>query len=62
MFWIATAIFVAAYVVIVSEKINKTKVALFGASLTLATKVLTQHDAFGLRRGASRHARKDGPV
>ena len=46
MFWIATAIFVAAYVVIVSEKINKTKVALFGAALTLATKVLTQHDAF----------------
>ena len=46
MFWIATAIFVAAYVVIVSEKINKTKVALFGAALTLAAKVLTQHDAF----------------
>ena len=45
MFWIATAIFVAAYAVIVSEKIHKTKVALFGAALTLATKVLTQHDA-----------------
>jgi len=45
MFWIATAIFVCAYAVIVSEKINKTKVALFGAALTLATKVLTQHDA-----------------
>ncbi|HML55865.1 MAG TPA: ArsB/NhaD family transporter [Solidesulfovibrio magneticus] len=46
MFWIATAIFVGAYAVIVSEKINKTKVALFGAALTLAAKVLTQHDAF----------------
>ncbi|MFP5258894.1 MAG: SLC13 family permease [Acidobacteriota bacterium] len=46
MFWIATAIFVAAYAVIVSEKINKTKVALMGAALTLAAKVLTQHDAF----------------
>lgn len=46
MFWIATAIFVAAYAVIVSEKIDKTKVALCGAALTLAAKVLTQHDAF----------------
>ena len=45
MFWTATAIFVLAYAVIVSEKIHKTKVALFGAALTLATKVLTQHDA-----------------
>ncbi|WP_029459421.1 SLC13 family permease [Solidesulfovibrio alcoholivorans] len=45
MFWTATAIFVCAYAVIVSEKINKTKVALFGAALTLALKVLTQHDA-----------------
>lgn len=46
MFWIAAAIFVAAYAVIVSEKIDKTKVALCGAALTLAAKVLTQHDAF----------------
>ncbi|EFL51125.1 Citrate transporter [Solidesulfovibrio fructosivorans JJ]] len=46
MFWTATAIFVLAYAVIVSEKIHKTKVALFGAALTLALKVLTQHDAF----------------
>ncbi len=45
MFWTATAIFVCAYAVIVSEKIDKTKVALFGAALTLAAKVLTQHDA-----------------
>ena len=45
MFWTATAIFVCAYAVIVSEKIHKTKVALFGAALTLALKVLTQHDA-----------------
>jgi Na+/H+ antiporter NhaD/arsenite permease-like protein len=46
MFWTATAIFVLAYAVIVSEKIHKTKVALFGAALTMALKVLTQHDAF----------------
>ncbi len=45
MFWTATIIFVCAYAIIVSEKINKTKVALFGAALTLITKVLTQHDA-----------------
>ena len=45
MFWVATAIFVVAYAVIVSEKVHKTKVALVGAALTLITKVLTQHDA-----------------
>jgi Na+/H+ antiporter NhaD/arsenite permease-like protein len=45
MFWTATAIFVCAYAAIVSEKIHKTKVAMFGAALTLAAKVLTQHDA-----------------
>jgi len=45
VFWVATAIFVCAYAVIVSEKVHKTKVALFGAALTLITKVLTQHDA-----------------
>jgi len=45
VFWVATGIFVTAYAVIVSEKIHKTKVALFGAALTLILKVLTQHDA-----------------
>ena len=45
MFWVAVGIFFIAYAVIVSEKIHKTKVALFGAALTLLTKVLTQHDA-----------------
>ena len=45
MFWIAVGIFFTAYAVIVSEKVNKTKVAMFGAALTLLTKVLTQHDA-----------------
>lgn len=46
MFWTATAIFVVAYALIISEKIHKTKVALFGAALTLITKVLLQHEAF----------------
>ncbi|WP_321366158.1 ArsB/NhaD family transporter [uncultured Desulfuromusa sp.] len=46
MFWTATAIFLVAYALIISEKIHKTKVALFGAALTLITKVLLQHEAF----------------
>lgn len=46
MFWTSTIIFLVAYAAIVSEKIHKTKVALAGAALTLACKVLTQHDAF----------------
>lgn len=46
MFWTATIIFLVAYALIISEKIHKTKVALFGAALTLITKVLLQHEAF----------------
>jgi Na+/H+ antiporter NhaD/arsenite permease-like protein len=46
MFWTATTIFLVAYAVIISEKIHKTKVALFGAALTLIAKVLLQHEAF----------------
>ncbi|MCF6265093.1 MAG: ArsB/NhaD family transporter [Desulfuromusa sp.] len=46
MFWTATIIFLVAYALIISEKIHKTKVALFGAALVLMTKVLLQHEAF----------------
>ncbi len=46
MFWIATAIFFVAYALIISEKVHKTKVALFGAALVLITKVLLQEEAF----------------
>lgn len=46
MFWTATAIFIVAYALIISEKIHKTKVALFGAALVLVSKVLIQHEAF----------------
>ncbi|SDN95238.1 possible tyrosine transporter P-protein [Desulfonauticus submarinus] len=46
MFWTATLIFIIAYAVIVSEKIHKTKVALFGAALMLIFKILLQHEAF----------------
>ncbi|TAN44020.1 MAG: hypothetical protein EPN22_08200 [Nitrospirae bacterium] len=45
-FWIATAIFVCAYVLIVSEKVHKTVVALFAAGLMLVLKVLEQNEAF----------------
>ena len=43
-FWVSTAIFVIAYGMIVSEKIHKTKVALFGAALVLIFKILTQEE------------------
>jgi Na+/H+ antiporter NhaD/arsenite permease-like protein len=46
MFWTATLIFLISYAVIISEKIHKTKVALFGAALVLITKILLQHEAF----------------
>lgn len=45
-FWIATIIFLLVYAVIVSEKIHKTIIALFGAGLMLVLKILEQHEAF----------------
>jgi Na+/H+ antiporter NhaD/arsenite permease-like protein len=45
-FWIATAIFLIAYAIIISEKIHKTVVAVFGAGLMLVLKILQQHEAF----------------
>jgi len=45
-FWTATAIFLLAYAVIVSEKIHKTIIAVFGAALMLVLKILHQHEAF----------------
>jgi Na+/H+ antiporter NhaD/arsenite permease-like protein len=45
-FWIATGIFLIAYAVIVSEKIHKTIIAIFGAGLMLVLKILEQHEAF----------------
>ena len=46
VFWTATTIFVLAYAVIVSEKVHKTVVALFGAALMLVLKILEQKEAF----------------
>ncbi|MFZ3122988.1 MAG: ArsB/NhaD family transporter [Thermodesulfovibrionales bacterium] len=45
-FWTATTIFLLAYAVIVSEKIHKTIIAIFGACLMLVLKILEQHEAF----------------
>jgi Na+/H+ antiporter NhaD/arsenite permease-like protein len=47
-FWIATTIFLLSYAAIISEKIHKTVVAVFGASLMLVFKILEQHEAFHL--------------
>ena len=45
-FWMATTIFIATYVMIVSEKVHKTTIALLAAALMLVLKVLDQHEAF----------------
>lgn len=45
-FWIATALFILAYGLIVSEKIHKTIVAIFGAALMIVLRIVTQEDAF----------------
>ena len=43
--WLATALFVVAYVVIMTEKINRAIVALMGAGLMILSGVLTQEQA-----------------
>lgn len=45
-FWTATLIFIVAYVIIVSEKVHKTIVAICGAALMLIFKIVDQHEAF----------------
>jgi Na+/H+ antiporter NhaD/arsenite permease-like protein len=47
-FWMACSIFGVALAIIISEKIHKTVIALFGASLVLMLKILEQHEAFHL--------------
>ncbi|MEI7637175.1 MAG: ArsB/NhaD family transporter [Syntrophus sp. (in: bacteria)] len=46
IFWIATSIFILSYALIVSERIHKTTVAIFGASLMIVIGIVTQEDAF----------------
>jgi Na+/H+ antiporter NhaD/arsenite permease-like protein len=45
-FWVATAIFILAYALIVSEKIHKTIVALTAAALMILLGIVTQQEAF----------------
>ncbi len=45
-FWMATAIFVVAYALIITEGIHKTVVALCGASLVILLGILKQEEAF----------------
>lgn len=49
-FFTALIIFIVALALIVSEKIHKTIIALFGASLVLIFKILEQHEAFHLEK------------
>ncbi len=44
--YLALAIFISAYFFIVSDKIEKSLIAMFGASLILIFKILPQHKAF----------------
>lgn len=46
VFWIATLIFLVSFGLIVSEKLDKTKVALVGAGLMILLKIVSQHEAF----------------
>jgi len=45
-FWIATAIFLGAYGLIISEHVHKTVVAMFGGSLMIVLSIVTQDEAF----------------
>ncbi len=46
IFWIATGIFIVSFGLIISEKLDKAKVALAGAGLMIALKIVTQDEAF----------------
>jgi Na+/H+ antiporter NhaD/arsenite permease-like protein len=46
IYWGAAAIFALTFAAIISEKIHKTKAALFGAALTIALPIVTQEEAF----------------
>ncbi len=45
-YWTAFAIFIATFAAIVSEKVHKTKAALFGASTMMVLQIVTQEEAF----------------
>jgi Na+/H+ antiporter NhaD/arsenite permease-like protein len=43
--WVATALLVATYAAVISERINRAVIALFGASLMIVLGILTQEKA-----------------
>lgn len=45
-FWIAAAIFGVSYILIMSEKVHKTVVALFGGALMIVLGIVHQHESF----------------
>ena len=45
-FWIATAVFLLAYGLIMWDKVHKTIIAIFGAALLIVIGIVTQEDAF----------------
>ncbi|ADR18434.1 ArsB/NhaD family transporter [Calditerrivibrio nitroreducens] len=45
-FWAATAILIFTYILIISEKVNKTIVSIFGASLMIMLHLVDQKEAF----------------
>jgi len=45
-FWTATILFILAYGLIVTERVHKTVVAIFGASLMIILGIVTQEEAF----------------
>ncbi len=45
-FWIATAVFLLAYGLIIWDKIHKTIIAIFGAALLIVMGIITQEEAF----------------
>jgi len=45
-FWVATSIFLLAYILIVWEKIHKTTIAIFGAAIMIVLGIVTQEEAF----------------
>lgn len=52
IFWIATGIFIVSFGLIITERLDKTKVALAGGGLMMALNIVTQHEAFYDRKYA----------
>ena len=49
-YWLASGIFLSAFLLIVSEKMHKTKVALLGGALMVACQIVSQTEAFHSER------------